>query len=369
MSELDSSEWQELPVEGENLGLEVRPSNAQYQIGHRYGSPSNSGHVVLLTKGKITFHTRPINPRGTARSPTGRAAIADWREYGKSTGSEVTVREPDGTIVYQVDLDMSSPFVALSNDGNYLAIAPYNGTTRVVDLETKNLIILHKNRLDSRQKPLFVGDNPELQFSRNQSDEPIYTIDLDDNIIWRGNEFSQYDFVEALSLEAGINWVESCQQLYSAYQNGNDDLKQGVAETVADANLAKIDSISTLKTISSEMREIYEIAATEDHRRAAAIPLADTYYRLAREYKQGNRTEDCLQALDQSITYANEALPWYNAKKQLANCYRFKTRFYKKRGENKKAIKAIKNLFELDSQYEVSLTRDADENLRQELLD
>lgn len=368
MSELDSSEWRELSVDGENLELEVRPSDAQYQIGHRYGSPDNLGHIVLLTDGEITFHSRPINPRGTARSPTGLAAIADWREYGKSTGSEVTVRESDGTIVYQTDLDMSSPFVALSNNGNYLAISPYNGTTRVVDINTEYLITLHKNRLDSRQKPLFIGDSPELHFGRNQGNEPIYAIDLDDNVIWRGDEFSQYDFIEALSLETGIDWAESCQQLHSAYQDGNGDIKQRVAETLADASLAKIGSISTLQIISDELQELYKIADTDDHRRAAAIPLANAYYRLAREYKQSHQTKDCLQALEQSITYATEALSWYDGKKQLANCYRFKARFYKQRGEHSKAISAVKNLFELDSEYDVSLTRDADEKLRQELL-
>lgn len=368
MSELKSSDWREVSVNGKSLEMEIRPADAQYQIGHRYGSPDSPGHIVLLTRGEITFYCRPVNPRGTARSPTGRAAIADWREYGKSTGSEVTVRESDGTIVYQADLQMSSPFVALSDDGAYLAIAPYNGTTRVIDIDTETLVTLHKNRLDSRQKPLFIGDKPELHFGRNRDDEPIYAIDLDDNIIWRGDEFSQHDLVESLSLEAGIDWEESCRQLYSSYKNGDDDLKQRVTETLADASLAKIDSIPTLQTISDEMRELYDLAETEDHRRAAAIPLANAYYRLAREYKRAHRTEDCLQALEQSINYATEALPWYDAKKQIANCYRFKTRFHKQRGEHTEAINAIEKLFEFDSKYDAVLTRDADENLHQELL-
>lgn len=367
MSEFDSSTWEELRVDGDTLGMECRPAEGPYQIAHRYGSPTNPGHVVLLDDGAVSYHKQPVNPRSTSCASTGRAVVADWREYGKPTGSEVSVYDVDGSVVYETDVDASSPFVALSNDGKYLAIAPYNGTTRVVNIETDELVTLHTNLLDERQKPLFVGVEPELHLGRNSGDEPAYGITLDNTVIWKSDEFAKHSFVEALSLEAGIDWDESCRRLAEEYQDGDRDVKRRVTETVAESSLATIDNEQTLTTIRRGLQRLYDLVETDDHRRAVAIPLSDTHYRLARAYKRDRITDDCLQEIEMAIQYATEGLPWYDAKKQLAKAHRFRARLHKQRGDHAKAAEDINRVFELEAEYDVKLATDGDRNLQEEL--
>jgi hypothetical protein len=366
MSELASSTWEEVVVDGQPIEMEIRPESGQYQVGQRYGSEDNRGYVALLTDGKVTYYNRPVNPRSTARSPSGHAAIADWRAYGESTGSEITVRKEDGTVVYQTELDQSSPYVALSDDGTYLAIAPYDRTTRVVDITTGNLVVFHSNRLDERQKPLFLNEPPELHLAQNEGDTPEYGISLEDELIWESDEFGTHDFIEALSLEAGIDWEETLQRLFRVYQE-EKDLRRRVIETLADASLANVDSSTTLRTIIDELERLYNVMADEDHKRAAVVILADAHYRLARNHKQNYQKEQVLEAIGTSIDYAVEGLPWYDAKQILADCYRFRARFHKQRGNRQEAFTDIKKVFDLESEYDIQIVREADKNLKKEL--
>ncbi|MDL0123492.1 hypothetical protein [Halobacterium salinarum] len=366
MSELASSTWEEVVIGGEPINMQLRPASGQYQIAGKYGSKDSPGYVALLTCGEVTYSGRPVNPRSTARAPNGRAAIADWREYGESTGSEITVREADGTIVYNTEIDQGAPFVALSDDGTYLAIAPYDGTTRVIDITTEKLVLLHENRIDERQKPIFVGDSPELHLARNKGDTPEYAISLDDSLIWKSDDFDTHDFIEALSLEAGIDWEDTLQQLFEIYQE-DEDMMEAVADKLNEASLANIDSIETLETIIDELEPLYDVTSDDSHKRATAIVLADAQYRLSRMHRRERNKEQTLAALETSIGYATEGLPWYDAKQILADCYRFRARIHKQRGRRQEALTDINRVFDLDSEYDVRLKREADENLREEL--
>lgn len=366
MSELASSTWEEVVVDGQPIKMQLRPESGHYQVAQKYGSKDVRGYVVLLTDGEVTHYDRPVNPRSTARAPSGDAAIADWRAYGESTGSEITVRKEDGTVVYQTEIDQSSPYVALSDEGTYLAIAPYDGTTRVVDITTGNLVVLHNNRLDERQKPLFMNEPPELHLAQNEGDTPEYAISLDDRLIWESDNFGTQDFIRALSLEAGIDWQETLQRLFQLYQE-EEGMRKRVTETLADTSLANIDSTSTLQTIIDELEPLYNVMTNEDHKRAAAIVLADAQYRLARAHKRDRQKEQTLASLETSIEYATEGLPWYDAKQILADCYRFRARFHKQRGNRQEALTDIKRVFYLESEYNIQIVREADKTLRKEL--
>lgn len=366
MSELAPSSWEEVMIDGQPIKMELRPEAGHYQVAQRYGSKSDRGYIALLTDGEVTYYDRPVNPRSTGRAPSGYAVIADWRAYGESTGSEITVRKEGGTIVYQTEINQSAPFVALSDDGTYLAIAPYDGTTRVVDITTGNLVVLHNNRLDDRQKPIFMNDPPELHLAQNEGDTPEYAISLEDQLIWESPNFGTHDFIKALSLEAGIDWQETLQRLFQIYQD-EKEMRGRVTTTLADASLANIDSITTLQTIIDGLEPLYHIITNEDPKRAAAILLADAHYRLARAYKRDRQKDQTLAALETSIEYAREGLPWYDAKQTLADCYRFRARIHKQRGRRQEALSDINRVFQLDSEYDIQIVRKADENLQKEL--
>ncbi|QLD89108.1 hypothetical protein HWV07_08725 [Natronomonas salina] len=368
MSEFDTSSREPVALNGTTVELELRPANGTFQIGHCYGSPEDPGHVALLRDGKPIFHNRPINPRSTSITDNGRAVVADWREYGESTGSKVSVYDPDGTVVWQKEYDASSPFVAISAGGEYIAVSPYNGETRVIAVDTEQLITLHSNKLDNREKPVFVGDNPELHLGRNTGDKPAYGITLDDEIVWRSEEFDKHSFIGSLELEAGIEWAETADRLIESYESGDQDMQQRIIETILDTSLANLKSESELEPPHNALRRLYDCVKGDDHKRAVAIPLSDAKYRMARAYKRHKPTQDCLDALGQAITLAEEGLPWYDAKKQLAKCYRFRARLHKQRGNYAAAVDDIERVFNLENEYDVQLATDADRNLRQELV-
>lgn len=368
MSELDNKCWIELPIEDESLQFSSRPAGAKYQIAHRYGTPENNGHTVLLTDGDPTFHERLVNPRSTARSEEGTAAVADWREYGVSTGSEVIVRNESGDLLSRIELNESSPFVSLSADGSYLAVSPYSGKTRVIELDTEELVMLHSNILDDRQKPRFIGSEPKLQFSQNNDNEPAYAISLTDTVVWQSDKFQQHDFIKSLSLEKGVDWHETCTQLREAYDNSTVDIQQRVVNKLTQASLANIKSADTLEMIRDNVQQMYYAMDSDNHQKAASILLGDANYRLARAKKRDRPTNECLDAVEEALSYGYEALPWYDAKTLVVKSYRFKTRMYKQRGDIGLAIDNVEQMFEFSEKYDVRLVTDADQRLRSELL-
>lgn len=363
---VESESWETISYSEGSIDCMLRPEEGQYQIGNRYGKDSD-GYVFLLTDRKVTHELRIKNPRSTDRSPYGRAVIADWREFGVSTGSEVLVLESDGSTIFSEEFDGSSPFVAISDDGQYIAVCPFDGKTRIIEVDTGRLVTLHENVLDERQKPRFVGDEPELYLGQNASETAAYSISLSGEIRWQSDGFSKDHFIEAIELTADSDWPDVIDEFITLYKEGDNSRRRRINDTLVEGSLATITNVNRLEKIIDALEEYYAITEGDDDRRAVSIRLADAYYRVAKQLKREGGNSEFYENLQIAIDYAQEGLPWYGAKKHLAKAYRLKSRVHKQRNEYEAAYEAIEGIFELEEEYGVQLSTEADEKLREQL--
>lgn len=368
MKEYPAEGWEEIPDGNETVGCAVRPDEGEAQIASRYGSSGSKGYIFLLDDGEVKCKCRPINPRSTDCSPTGRAVFADWRKYGSSTGSEVTVLESDGSNAYTTELNASSPLVAISEGGQYIAICPYNGQTRVVEIENGNLVTLHNNLVDDRQKPVFRGKQPVLYLGQSKSDKPSYAISLADEIVWKDDEFSDLHLVTSIELDADSHWPEILSEFEDLYLQGDKRLQEGINETLSESSLATIDNENRLREIVTALENYYSVTETDDEKRAAAIPLADAYYRLAKSVRRESSSEKFWKNIESAIEYGQVGLPWYQAKQHLAKSYRLEARTHERRNDLESATTSIEQIFKLEEEYNVQLATDADRRFRDRLI-
>jgi len=157
---------------------------------------------------------------------------------------------------------------------------------------------------------------------------------------------------------------ELCQQYTDS---STEYVQKRVAEVFDDGPLAHITDSERLKTII----EVLEQAREEfsDPSKAIAALLSDAHYRLAKEYRGQGQITEFFDHLGIAESYAKDALLWFAGKKLLAKVNRCKARVYKQRGELEAARTHINQIFEIQEEYDGSLTSDADERLRHELTD
>ncbi|CAJ52209.1 hypothetical protein [Haloquadratum walsbyi] len=304
-------------------------------------------------------------PRDVDIAADGTTVIADWVEYGAQTEAEIHVLNPSDGSHHITTVELSSPLVANSHCGDYLAVTGYNQVVRIYRSDPISLIGTHTALFGGRLVPQFERANDLITLASGQPDEANlrYQIDKAGSVVNKVDDIEKIQYANSFELDKDSDWKSDISELTKLYQTTTDEAaKNIIANIVGDASLSYLTDESTIETIITNVVTAHDIFKN-DHQKLSAKILSDAYYRLGKvRHKQGYYS-DAHKQWKTAKEYATVVLPWYDGKDMLAKVHRKQARAYKRQNEYKEARSHIEQIFELEDEYNVQLASDSDERL------
>jgi hypothetical protein len=360
--------WVEVTYAGATYDVKIEATAGTYAAGLRWGVSTDDGEpgIVALFDGDTANYSKGVaEPRSVGVSSAGQVVIADWIEYGTSTESRVAVLDTAGEIRYADELDHGAVLVDISDDGTHIAVSTYESAVRVYNVETGELVGLHRCSVVARPVVEFVTENSATHILVREaaSGDRLYSITLDGAVVDESEAVKVRRYVGSFEPDGAADWVEAAEELRTAYVDaGSDELRDYVIEVVSDNGLRNVSTGQALDQIIVQLEAWYQACHTPDHSRAVAIRLADAYYRYAKAAKTSVGGAAFWDRVETAQNYAEEGLPWYEAKAQLAKSHRIQSRTHERRNEPREATQHLERIRDLEEEYDVALLNKADKD-------
>ena len=359
--------WEAVAVGSEEIDMMVQSSHSdEYGVGSRYGSSEQDGYVALLENGSTCWYQRPSDPRSVGVSDNGDVIIADWIEYGESTGTKISVLSNNQSPVYEKHLDLSAPIVDINSEGNLIVICPYGTSARVIDVEEKIEIGRHEYDIADRLIPrlITVDKDPRIAFYLNESDSPLYHVNTEGGITWRSDLFESLEYYSVVTLDHSISWDEVMQDFAAVYSESTDPaLRNTIVNTIGEARLVEA-SPSKLREIVESIEEVQTIFSGENaHQKLVSQVLGEAYYRLASDLRSGVSVDnEFWELIEQAAVEYRTVLPWYKGKDGLSRTLRLQANQYAKQHRRDEALSCYEQIESLEARFNVDLLSTGDEN-------
>lgn len=366
------SEIEELPTwttvdhDGTTTDVKIAARAEPYAVGARWGTATDGDRLglVALFHGTTPEYVADVpEPRSVGVAATGRFVVADWIEYGESTDSRVFVVDPNGTVVFNEQLEYGAVLVDIDDTGTHLAVSTYESAVRIYDIEEGILVGLHPCAIADRPVVDFTSDDTtQIELREHDGSERLYSITTE------GTQFSEDSsgeirrYINSFDPSGEADWLEAAEEFRTAYFDADtDELRQFIIEELSDHPLRNVTSERALKSIIDDLESWRAQTDRTSHQRALAIRLADAYYRLAKAVKTSTGGAQFWDHIDTAQEYAEAGLPWYEAKSMLAKTHRIQSRTHERRNEPHEARHHLDRIAELEQEYDISLLNAPDE--------
>jgi hypothetical protein len=359
--------WETIEIGGESLGVNVEGSPcASHKVGHRPSIEGADGIVMLLDGGSPIWHHRLSEPLSAGVSRKGRVVAADWIKCGESTEARITAYNQDGRILYDEQRDISSPLVDISTNGSKIAVCTYNEMCRVFDLAWNEIVMLYEYILEDRLVPSWqaVEGTLRIGFRQNSNSEKLCEIDLQENIVWKGESLRELLYYDTLSLDYSTPRSEIVVKITEDHsQSNNPGLKNTMAESVGETRLVDANE-RVLREVISGLSECKTAFSENDaHVKLAAKKVGEAQYRLARKIRSGQRASSGYwKLLEKGAAEYNHVLPWYDAKVGLGKTLRQQANQLASEGRRSEALDATERIEMLHTYFDVQLWSTDHEN-------
>jgi hypothetical protein len=365
------SSWQSVKLGREEVQLMVYSSNSGvFHVGARFDSSDQEGYLALLKDDDVCWYLRPSEPRAVGVSDLGHVVVADWIEYGESTGATISVFNKDQSCVYEDHLDVSAPTIDISSDGELVVVCPYGEPARILDIHHDTEILRHEYDIADRLIPRCTnvnGDN-QVEFRQKSSENPLYRIDLNGNITWSNDSFESQQYYQVVTLDDSVLWTDVIEDFAADYSNSDDaGLKDSIANTIGDARLVDANR-STLQEVVSALTGARDTFTDNPaHKRLISQVLGEAYYRLANDLRSGVSVDDHFwKLIEDSAAEYRIVIPWYKGKQGLSKAIRLQANQYAKQGRTSEAHCCYKQIESLATRFNVSLLSTGDKNRLEE---
>ena len=363
--------WKPFRLGGQKVQIMVLPSNSgEFEVGSRYGSSDEDGYVALLQGGTVCWYQRPSDPRSVDVSDAGDAVVADWIEYGESTGATISVWDKSQSRIYEDHLDVSAPTVGISADGDLIVICPYGEPARILDIRSNTEIVRHEYDIADRLVPnwITVDGESQVEFRQKTGEDPLYRIDIDGNITWSSDSFDSLQYYQIVTLDHTIPWTDVIGDFAADYaENDDPELKNTIANTIGDARLVDANRHKLQEIVSALTSVQSTFTEQEAHEKLVSQVLGEAYYRLARNLRSGVSINDQFwQLINQSAIEYRTVLPWYEGKHGLSKALRLQANQYAKEKRRGEALCCYEQIETLETRFDVSLLSAGDKNRLEE---
>ena len=363
--------WKPIRLGGQKVQMMVQPSNSgEFEVGSRYGSSNEDGYLALLRGDTVCWNQRPSDPRSVGVSDTGNVVVADWIEYGESTGTIISVLDKSQSRVYEDHLDMSAPTVDISAGGDLIVICPYGEPARILDVRQDTEIVRHEYDIADRLVPnwITVDGEPQIEFRQKTGESPLYHINIDGNITWSSDSFESLQYYQIVTLDHTIPWIDVIGDFAADYAENDDlELKNTIANTIGDARLVDANRNKLQEVVSALTGVQSTFTEQEAHKKLVSQVLGEAYYRLARDLRSGVSVSDQFwQLINQSAVEYRTVLPWYEGKHGLSKILRLQANQYAKQKRRGEALCCYEQIEVLETRFDVSLLSTGDKNRLEE---
>ena len=363
-----SPSWIEVSHRGNHYDVKLEATNGRYSVGLRWGVSTEDGEpgvVALFDNDSVAYVVDIDEPRSVGVASTGRFVIADWIEYGTATGSRVTVTGNTGETAFNNELDHGAVLVDINDAGTHIAVSTYESAVRIYEVETGDLVGLHRCSIVDRPVVEFVIKNGTEQITLRESntEEVLYSVTLRGETLGESETVSIRQYMSSFDLSDPDGWANAAVEFRSAYAEADtESLQDYIVEQVADHGLRNVSTERDLEPIISEFETWYRECTDSDHYSALSIRLADAYYRYGKAGKTSTGGAAFWSRIETAQEYAEEGLPWYEAKSQLAKIHRIQSRTYERRNEPREAKAHLERIRELEEKYNVALLNKTDKD-------
>lgn len=359
-------EWRTIEYDGESSRGRVLSTAGEWLLVVIPAPDEPRDTLVYLRDDRIVSTETYGAPSAGDVTPDGIAVIADWREFGQKTNTDIHLIDITGEEHQQFTVEHSSPLVAITSDGAALAVSSFDGMIRIYDAADFSARAHHSVLFGDRLVPSTnMGDTNRICLQSHDDAPPLkYSIDLSGEVQSTTDEVELIRYVESFELDHTTEWEDIIPELLERYDEAAVEYtKNQIANVIGNGSLAHISNSDRLDSIINALEAAHR-RFNDEHRKLASKVLSDAHYRLGKaRYQQGDATE-FFTHLTAAESYAEEVLPWYDGKKLLAKIHRRKARIYENRGEIEEAKSNVNRIFELEQEYDVSLASKADERLR-----
>ncbi|GAA0452550.1 hypothetical protein MUK72_17015 (plasmid) [Halococcus dombrowskii] len=361
------SSWKQIELGGKEIQLMIRSSNTgEFEVGSRYSSNHEEGYLALLKEHAVCWYQRPSEPRSVGVSDVGDAVVADWIEYGESTGATISVIDREQSTIYEKHLDVSAPTVDISPDSNFIVLCPYGELARILDIRSDTEIVRHEYDIADRLIPSWItvdGDH-QVEFRQKTDDDPLYRIDFNENITWSSDSFESRQYYQVVTLDETVPWTDTIEDFASDYAASDDaEVKHTIANTIGEARLVDANRSTLQEVVSALTRVQSTFVDNEAHQKLVSQLLGEAYYRLAKDLYSGLPVDEQFwELIEQSAAEYRTVLPWYEGKRGLSKALRLQANQYTKQNRTREALSCYEQIELLESRYNVSLLSTGDTN-------
>jgi len=363
--------WKSVSLGREKVEMMFHSSSSgEFEVGSRYGSKDGDGYLTLVREDDVCWYQRPSDPRSVGVSDAGDVVVADWIKYGESTGATISVIDRDQSHIFEEHMDVSSPTVDISPDGDLIVLCPYRESARILDIRSDTEVVRHEYDIADRLIPSWITVDGDLrvEFRQKTDEDPLYRIDISGNVTWSSDSFESQQYYEVVTLDESISWTDVITDFASDYADSDDaNLKNTIANTIGDARLVDANR-STLQEVISALTGVRStFADNEAHEKLISQVLGEAYYRLASDLRSGVSVDDEFwQLIEQSAAEYRTTLPWYEGKQGLSKALRLQANQYAKQNRSGEARSCYEQIESLESRFNVNLLSTGDKNRLEE---
>jgi len=359
------SSWESVRLGGEKVDLMFQSSSSGgFKIGSKYGSKNEDGYLALVKQNDVCWYQRPSDPRSVGVSNTGDVVVADWIEPGGLTDATVSVIDRDQFTVFEEHLDVPSPTVDISPDGDLVVLCPRGELARILDIQNDREIVRHEYGTVDPPIPCWITVDGDLrvEFRQRTDEEPLYRIDLSGNVTWSSDLFDSKQYYEVITLDESISWSDVIVDFASDYADTDDaHLKSIIANTIGDARL--VDASRSI--LQEVIRTLTQVRSTfedsEAHQKLVSQVLGEAYYRLASDLRSGVSVDsEFWRLVEQSAVEYRIVLPWYEGKRGLSKALRLQANQYTEQNRSGEARSCYGQIDLLESWFNISLLSTGD---------
>lgn len=372
-----SNTWKTITHRGTELNCIYEQSpNKSYGIAYYSEKNDTDGYVFALRDGTVKRTHRIASPQSVDIANDGTYAVADWIAYGQSTPTILQVYHiSNGELQFEHEREASAGLTAVSPDGDYVALCPYNSRSYIYRCPDSELLTVHQNRLTERHTPQFTrrDGSVELQFipeNAETDDHPLYAISPDGRLRWTSDKLETLEYYDTISLDQHTDWTSVLPLLCSDYETTDDEsVRQAITNIFHEADLTEV-SEGGLETLAELLSEHFNIFKTDEHKRVVAATLGEAYYRLARMREDTMGTADSFwTAVEDADHYYHESLPSYDGKEGLAKLRRLQAKIYRNQGKSEAAYACYDEIQRIADWADVEVLSEADERRFKNLSD
>jgi hypothetical protein len=366
---MTSFEWKTVEYQGEETSGRLLSASNGWSLIVFPDFDEDMDRLVCYHNESVVYEMTLGAPNAGDITPDGTAIIADWIKYGQRTNSEVHLLDIPNRTSRSFNVEYSAPLVAIIPDGTTFAITNYDGKVDIYDSTDFSLQAQHSALFGDRLIPVTKPGENDRVYLRARDEPPIieYSIGVTGEIDSLTDGAKRIQYIESFDLDNTTDWGTAVPELCQQYTEASTDyVRKRVAEVFDDGSLAHVTDSERLKSIIEVLERGHE-QFSDPYSKAVATQLSDAHYRLGKKYRSQGKIDRFFDHLTTAESYAEEVLPWFAGKQLLAKIHRRKARVYEQRGEIKAAKDQIDRVFEIEDEFDINLTSDADERLRREL--